>query len=184
MGKTGFSQGKANQGGSMSNNKEVTIFGLKLKVRKTILMLAAFPVLLLAFPLVSGCGCGKQGTDKLLFRHHDECEEFIAVDDSVLSEYLHPDKDPLALRYSVAHAVVAPGQTTAPHRLEGASEVYIILEGEGLMSIEDESEPVRAGHTIYIPPGALQCIENTGSADLEFLCIVDPAWQPEHEEGP
>ena len=98
-------------------------------------------------------------------------------------EYLHPDRDPLALRYSIAHAVVAPGQTTALHRLKGASEVYIILEGEGLMRIEGESERVRAGHSIYIPPGALQCIDNTGSSDLKFLCIVDPAWQPEAEDA-
>lgn len=118
----------------------------------------------------------------MFVRHHDECEEFIAADDSVLREYLHPDKDPLALRYSVAHAVVAPGQTTTPHRLRGASEVYLILEGEGLMRIEDESERVRAGHSIYIPPGALQYIENTGSSNLKFLCVVDPAWQPEAEE--
>lgn len=115
-------------------------------------------------------------------RHHDECDEFIAADGSVLREYMHPDKEPLALRYSVAHAVVAPGQTTEMHRLKNASEVYLVLEGEGLMRIEGESETVRAGHFVYIPPGAGQCIENTGSADLKFLCVVDPAWRPEDEE--
>jgi mannose-6-phosphate isomerase-like protein (cupin superfamily) len=35
---------------------------------------------------------------------------------------------------------------------------------------------------IYVPPRGVQHIENTGSDDLEFLCIVDPPWYPEAEE--
>ena len=51
-----------------------------------------------------------------------------------------------------------------------------------MMFIDNESEPVEPGSTVYIPPGAAQYIENTGDHDLIFLCIVDPAWQPEDEE--
>jgi mannose-6-phosphate isomerase-like protein (cupin superfamily) len=50
------------------------------------------------------------------------------------------------------------------------------------MFIGDESQAVDAGCAIYIPPGATQSIENTGTDDLLFLCIVDPAWQPQDEE--
>jgi len=50
------------------------------------------------------------------------------------------------------------------------------------MHIGDESEKVGPGHCIYIPPNADQYIENTGPADLIFLCIVDPAWREEDEE--
>ena len=50
------------------------------------------------------------------------------------------------------------------------------------MHIDDETTEVSPGDTIYIPPQAVQWIENTGSDDLEFLCIVDPAWQPNAEE--
>lgn len=35
---------------------------------------------------------------------------------------------------------------------------------------------------IYIPPHSKQFIENNGSVNLKFLCIVDPAWKPEDEE--
>ena len=38
------------------------------------------------------------------------------------------------------------------------------------------------GQTVYIPPGAVQRIENRGAGDLVFLCIVDPGWTPECEE--
>lgn len=109
------------------------------------------------------------------------CEEIIAGDKTILHEMLHPDKADLKIRYSLAHALVQPGQTTLPHSLT-TSEVYYILEGQGIMHIDDESSPVAAGQAVYIPPCAAQHIKNTGSGDLKFLCIVDPAWRKEDEE--
>jgi len=41
---------------------------------------------------------------------------------------------------------------------------------------------VKVGDTIYIPPKAVQCIENIGDSILSFLCIVSPPWQKEDEE--
>jgi mannose-6-phosphate isomerase-like protein (cupin superfamily) len=110
-----------------------------------------------------------------------KCEEFIAGDGSILRELLHPDKAELTFRYSLAHAVVRPGQTTRSHRLR-TSEVYYIMEGTGVMHINEESKAVGPGQTIYIPPDARQFIRNTGASDLVFLCIVDPAWRKEDEE--
>ena len=110
----------------------------------------------------------------------NDCTEFIAGDGTHLKELLHPDKAPLDLRYSLAHAVVKAGQTSQPHKMK-TSEVYYILEGEGLMHIDGEERAVHPHQAIYIPPGALQFIQNTGSGDLKFLCIVDPAWRVEDE---
>ena len=109
-----------------------------------------------------------------------DCPVFTSGDNAVLREILHPDKALLALRYSLAHAVVKPGEATTPHRLK-TSEVYYIMGGQGEMHIDDEAAGVRAGHTVYIPPDAMQHIRNTGDGDLVFLCIVDPAWRPEDE---
>jgi mannose-6-phosphate isomerase-like protein (cupin superfamily) len=109
-----------------------------------------------------------------------QCEEFTAGDNTILRELLHPAKADLKLRYSLAHAVVKPGKASRPHRLK-TSEVYYIMEGEGVMHIDDESAPVRPGNAIYIPPNAKQYIHNTGNTDLVFLCIVDPAWRKEDE---
>lgn len=117
----------------------------------------------------------------MLVRSLSECAEFFAGDGSLLRELLHPDKMKADIRYSLAHARVAPGEATRPHRLV-ASEVYYILAGCGRMFIGDESQAVGTGCTIYIPPGATQFIENTGHDELVFLCIVDPAWQKQNEE--
>ena len=110
-----------------------------------------------------------------------DCEEFTAEDGSLLRELLHPDKADLAIRYSLAHAVVKPGQTTTPHILK-TSEVYYIMEGDGIMHINNMIEKVHSGAAIYIPPHSRQYIQNTGKKDLIFLCIVDPAWCREDEE--
>ncbi|MBN2128078.1 MAG: cupin domain-containing protein [Sedimentisphaerales bacterium] len=117
----------------------------------------------------------------MFVRSLEDCEEFVAGDGSLLRELLHPDKTEPEVRYSLAHATVPPEQATKPHRLANA-EVYYVLEGFGVMFIDDESEPVEPGSTVYIPPGATQYIENTGDHELVFLCIVDPAWQPQDEE--
>ena len=117
----------------------------------------------------------------MFIRELKDCEEFVAGDNCMLREILHPDKDTVALRYSLAHAVVKQGDTTWPHRLR-TSEVYYILEGEGMMHINDDSAPVRPGSTVYIPPLAKQSITNSGKTDLRFICIVDPAWRKEDEE--
>jgi mannose-6-phosphate isomerase-like protein (cupin superfamily) len=105
---------------------------------------------------------------------------FIAGDNTQLRELLHPDKQALELRYSLAHAVVPPGQTSIDHALT-TSEVYYILSGQGEMHINDEVQAVGPGDAIYIPPQARQFIHNSGPEPLVFICIVDPAWQAENE---
>src|SRR5512146_3297028 len=97
----------------------------------------------------------------MFIRELHDCPEFIAGDNCILREILHPDKADLALRYSLAHAVVKPGLTTWKHRLR-TSEVYYIIEGAGVMYIDDESKPVQQGSTVYIPPRAVQSIRNSG----------------------
>ncbi len=116
----------------------------------------------------------------MFIRRLRDCPEFAAGDDSLLRELLHPDKADLRLRYSLAHAVVRPGQTTRLHALT-TSEVYYIIDGEGLMRIDHETAAVGPGDTIYIPPAGRQQISNTGMKDLVFVCIVDPAWRKEDE---
>ncbi|NEQ31512.1 MAG: cupin domain-containing protein [Leptolyngbya sp. SIO4C5] len=109
-----------------------------------------------------------------------DCAEFVAGDGTLLRELLHPDKQPVNLRYSLAHAVVPVGQVSAAHKLK-TSEVYYILSGRGEMHIDQETQLVKPGDAIYIPPQARQFIRNCGHEPLTFICIVDPAWRPEDE---
>ena len=113
-----------------------------------------------------------------------DLKTIIALDDTIIREMLNPihDTGPLHLGYSLAHATLPPKKTSLPHRFKTASEVYYVLKGDGMMHIDDETKSVGPGDTIYIPPKAVQFIENIGECDLEFLCIVYPEWQPDTEE--
>ena len=123
----------------------------------------------------------------MFLKYLKDCREFVAGDDSILRELLHPahrmggEKTSLQIRYSLAHAEVRVGQMTKPHKLR-AAEVYYIIAGQGLMHIDEESLEVGPQCAVYIPPQAMQYIENTGNSDLKFLCIVDPAWRKEDED--
>lgn len=108
------------------------------------------------------------------------CTEFMAGDGTLLRELLHPDKQPLELRYSLAHATVPVGKTSTPHSLT-TSEVYYILSGTGEMNIDGETQTVEPGDAVYIPPHAKQFIRNSGTEPLIFICLVDPAWRKEDE---
>ena len=117
----------------------------------------------------------------MFLKYLKDCDEFIAGDGSILREFLHPDKANLKINYSLAYAKVTVGQATKPHKLR-ASEVYYILVGQGLMHINEHSFQVNPHCAIYIPPHSKQYIENIGESDLEFLCIVEPAWREEYEQ--
>ena len=120
----------------------------------------------------------------MIIRRLKDMKSIIALDNSIIRELLNPnhDQEDLHLNYSLAHATVKPGESTLSHRFFEASEVYYILQGRGLMHVNDETQDIQPGDMIYIPPQGIQYIENTGDIDLEFLCIVDPPWFPEAEE--
>lgn len=118
--------------------------------------------------------------ESMLIRKLKDCLEFTAGDATQLRELLHPDKQPIDLRYSLAHAIVQPGQTSKPHALR-TSEVYYVLSGRGEMHIDDQQAMIEPGDAVYIPPLARQYVRCTSSEPLIFLCIVDPAWRAEDE---
>ncbi|MCX6843481.1 MAG: cupin domain-containing protein [candidate division WOR-3 bacterium] len=110
-----------------------------------------------------------------------DCAEITAGDQTRLRELLHPDHDPAKIRYSLAVAWLAAGARSRAHKLKTA-EVYYLVRGAGVMHIGEGSAQITAGDAVYIPPASVQWLENTGKEEIEFLCIVDPAWRPEDEE--
>ncbi len=117
----------------------------------------------------------------MLVKFQRDSPEFLAGDHTLLRELLHPAKASVQLGYSLAYGRLAPGAQSTPHRLS-SSEVYYFLGGKGRVTIEDQQAEVEKGAVVYVPPGATQFVNNLGENDLEFLCLVDPAWKPEDEE--
>jgi mannose-6-phosphate isomerase-like protein (cupin superfamily) len=119
----------------------------------------------------------------MLIKDVGNCEYFRAMDGTLLCELLHPDRESEDLiDLSIAHAVLNAGESSLIHRLKNSVEIYYILEGKGIMHIDDEKKEVKPGQAIYIPANSKQYIENIENNELKFLCIVYPKWKEENEE--
>jgi mannose-6-phosphate isomerase-like protein (cupin superfamily) len=106
-------------------------------------------------------------------------ESFITMDGSEIRELL-AHRNSCIRNQSLAEARVAPGGRTAPHYHRRTEEIYYILEGQGEMTINNQTQGVGPLDAIAIPPGAVHSIFNSGSEPLVFLCCCAPAY--EHED--
>ncbi|WP_166459288.1 cupin domain-containing protein [Amycolatopsis pithecellobii] len=72
-----------------------------------------------------------------------------------------------------AWVVVDPGTTMTEHvNPGGESELFYIIEGAGLLSIEGEPDrPVKFGDTIFIPPEHRHSLLNDTENALIFLSL-------------
>jgi mannose-6-phosphate isomerase-like protein (cupin superfamily) len=112
------------------------------------------------------------------------CKYFKTTDRTILCELLHPEREceDLKINYSIAHAILKADESSLVHKLKISVEIYYILEGKGIIHIDNEKEIVNPGQVIYIPANSKQYIENIGNNELKFLCIVSPIWKEKDEE--
>ena len=106
---------------------------------------------------------------------HDESKERFTEERCHILELANSAADGAT---SVARARVAPGTTTAWHRVRGTVERYVILEGAGRVEVGDALvDDVGPGDVVLIPADERQRITNTGSTQLKFLCICSPRFE-------
>lgn len=107
----------------------------------------------------------------------DESDEYFFKEGCYILELLNSPDDP---EVSIARARVAPGEMTRRHCLEGITERYVILEGEGIVEIANLApHVVKPGDVVLIPPGHSQRITNSAVKDLVFLAICTPRFTSE-----
>jgi mannose-6-phosphate isomerase-like protein (cupin superfamily) len=74
-----------------------------------------------------------------------------------------------------------PGGVQQLHNHE-PEQVYYILEGSGVMTVDDERRSVKAGDCIYFPSFAKHGLENTGRTMLRYLSAASPSFTAEECE--
>ncbi len=67
-------------------------------------------------------------------------------------------------------AKIPPGEALRTHRHRQA-EIYLILEGTGVVEIDSEARSVEVGSTVFIPGNALHSCENPGASELRFAYV-------------
>lgn len=110
-------------------------------------------------------------------KHGRDAIEFYTPERCFIQEVANDAGDS---QISVARARVAPGVTTAWHKLIATSERYLIISGQGRVQL-GQSAPVdvTAGDVVRIPAETPQRIENCGPDDLVFYAICVPPFQPD-----
>lgn len=115
--------------------------------------------------------------DHVICRNLSDCTYLEEPGNIHVAELLNPGNVSrnLDLNYSIAHAVIEPGENIAPHLMKNP-EVHYILEGEGILYIDGIPVELHQDQLVYIPAGAIQMTYNTGNTTLKFLAINQPEW--------
>ncbi|MGH9356584.1 MAG: cupin domain-containing protein, partial [Terriglobia bacterium] len=71
-------------------------------------------------------------------------------------------------------SIYEPKGHVEPHTHSEAEQVYYILKGKGLMTLDGKDHVVEPNTAIFIPPGVAHGIANTGLKDLVFIVVTVP----------
>jgi len=66
----------------------------------------------------------------------------------------------------------------APRHYHLYEEVIYVLDGDGVMHMNESQSPLRAGSAIHLPPGKLHTLENSGPGVMRVLGVFRPAGSP------
>lgn len=113
---------------------------------------------------------------------HESEEEVIAAGDDesrdLMDRYFKLMVDPRHGAHYVTQFIGFIERSKAPPHVHTYDEVVYVLGGAGVVHIGDGSHPIEAGDSIYLPPGAVHCLENAGDDPLAVLGVFCPAGSP------
>ena len=69
-------------------------------------------------------------------------------------------------------------RSQAPFHTHTYEEAIYILEGEGIVHVEDREIPIRTGSSIFLSPGTPHCLENRSEGVLRLLGVFSPPGSP------
>jgi len=113
-------------------------------------------------------------------RKNSEIQSIQGNEGTKIKQYFHPHNTLNGINYSVAQFTLEPSKRSKLHQLR-SSEIYYILEGNAILNVNEDIHHLKKDDSVYVPSNSKQFIENTGSDNLRFLCIVEPAWKAENE---
>ena len=72
--------------------------------------------------------------------------------------------------------VLSPGDSEGIHvhdKENNYEEIYYVVDGKGMMNIEDEEVLIEKGDAILVPPGIKHGILNNGDKPLKFVLLFE-----------
>ena len=82
-------------------------------------------------------------------------------------------KDALSLTgVEVSFGTLAPGEAVPfNHKHKQNEEVYIVLSGTGVFTLDGADIAVESGDALRIDPNVVRCNRNTGETPFTYICI-------------
>lgn len=65
----------------------------------------------------------------------------------------------------------AGGAVPFVHRHQKNEEVYLVLDGRGMLYIDGEELPVKGGDCFRIDPAGARCLRAADDSPLSFICV-------------
>ena len=116
----------------------------------------------------------------MLIKKSSQIQQIQGMEGTKIKEYFYPKDVANTISYSLAQFTLEPNKRTKLHKLN-STEIYYILEGNATVKINGEAHNLTKDDSILILADSEQYIENTGSNNLRFLCIVEPSWEKSNE---
>lgn len=69
---------------------------------------------------------------------------------------------------------VAPGSFVREHAHDPHEELILVMEGEGVATLDGEEHPMRPGTSLYLAPNNKHKFTNTGDGPLRFFWVLMP----------
>jgi quercetin dioxygenase-like cupin family protein len=77
----------------------------------------------------------------------------------------------------------APNAYVQEHVHKVQEQIYYVLEGEGILTLNEERHLMRPHDYVYVPPGVRHSFTNTGLNGLVFLVVTTPADDEPNSKG-
>lgn len=75
----------------------------------------------------------------------------------------------------LASATLEKGKTIESH-IDPMEEIFFIMQGEGEMTVDDETRHVVPGDAVWVPAGSPHALTNSGDDILFIMVIASSNW--------
>jgi mannose-6-phosphate isomerase-like protein (cupin superfamily) len=114
-------------------------------------------------------------TTPITYQPYLGVQPYVTKDRSTIRELMCPTRHGNQAQ-SLAEAIIPAGGRTLLHRHLTSEEIYYIVRGDGMMTLDGKAFFVKAGDTICIPPGTPHAIKAGTRERLRILCACSPAY--------
>jgi mannose-6-phosphate isomerase-like protein (cupin superfamily) len=94
-------------------------------------------------------------TEELRISHNSRIKKHVLVSNGEINNVTNFSK-----------AVFPPGEIAHAHSHHDMTEVFFIESGQGIISVNETSIPLKAGMCVTVEPNEIHELKNTGSIDM------------------